>query len=441
MTDQNLFSDKKAVYCTLGCKLNFSETSTIARMLEDAGVRTARKGERADICVVNTCSVTDTADKKCRQAIRRLIRENPGAYIVVTGCHAQLNPRLTAGIEGVDLVLGAEQKGRLPDYIRSLGKKDKGEAHSTAAKDIRSFMYSCSRGDRTRYFLKVQDGCDYFCSYCTIPFARGRSRNGRIEDLVRQAERAAAEGGNEIVITGVNIGDFGKTTGESLFDLIKALDEVEGISRYRISSIEPDLLTDDIIEYVSHSRAFMPHFHIPLQSGSDDVLRLMRRRYDTALFASKIEKIRLALPEAFIGTDVIAGMRGETPEFFEDAYRFIESLDISRLHVFSYSERQGTQALKIGHAVGPEEKHLRSQRLRALSDKKTLAFYRRNIGRTAQVLLERPKPGMSVHGYTDNYVRVELEAGHPPDNHLAEVRLGDFNEDKTALKGLTLKMK
>lgn len=439
MIDTNIFSDKKAVYYTLGCKLNFSETSTIARMLKEAGVRTVRKGEKADICVVNTCSVTDTADKKCRQAIHKLIKENPEAYVIVTGCYAQLNPQLIADIEGVDLVLGAEQKGQLFDFVQSLDKKGKGEVHSTATKDIRSFVPSCSRGERTRYFLKVQDGCDYFCSYCTIPFARGRSRNGKIEDLVKQAEEAAAEGGNEIVITGVNIGDFGKTTGESFFDLIKALDKVEGISRYRISSIEPNLLTDEIIEYVSHSRAFMPHFHIPLQSGSDDVLKLMRRRYDTALFASKIEKIRSVLPDAFIGVDVIVGTRGETPEFFEDAYRFIESLDITQLHVFSYSERPGTQALKIDYVVSPEEKHQRSQRLLALSDEKTLAFYERHIGRTAQVLLERPKPGMPMHGFTDNYIRVELDADHSLDNHLVEVKLGDFNEDKTALKGLIVR--
>lgn len=439
MIDTNIFSDKKAVYYTLGCKLNFSETSTIARMLKEAGVRTVRKGEKADICVVNTCSVTDTADKKCRQAIHKLIKENPEAYVIVTGCYAQLNPQLIADIEGVDLVLGAEQKGQLFDFVQSLEKKGKGEVHSTATKDIRSFVPSCSRGERTRYFLKVQDGCDYFCSYCTIPFARGRSRNGKIEDLVKQAEEAATEGGNEIVITGVNIGDFGKTTGESFFDLIKALDKVEGISRYRISSIEPNLLTDEIIEYVSHSRAFMPHFHIPLQSGSDDVLKLMRRRYDTALFASKIEKIRSVLPDAFIGVDVIVGTRGETPEFFEDAYRFIKSLDITQLHVFSYSERPGTQALKIDYVVSPEEKHQRSQRLLALSDEKTLAFYERHIGRTAQVLLERPKPGMPMHGFTDNYIRVELDADHSLDNHLVEVKLGDFNEDKTALKGLIVR--
>lgn len=434
MIDTTVFTDKKAAYYTLGCKLNFSETSTIAKMLKEAGVRTVRKGELADICVVNTCSVTEMADKKCRQAIHKLVKQHPGAFVIVTGCYAQLKPGQVAGIEGVDLVLGAEQKGHLFDYIDSLEKREKGVAVTSALKDIRSFAPSCSRGDRTRYFLKVQDGCDYYCSYCTIPLARGRSRNGKIEDLVAQARRAADEGGKEIVLTGVNIGDFGKTTGETFFDLVRALDAVEGISRYRISSIEPNLLTDEIIEYVARSRAFMPHFHIPLQSGSDDVLRLMRRRYDTALFAAKIAKIRSVMPDAFIGVDVIVGTRGETPGYFEDAYRFIEGLDVTQLHVFSYSERPGTQALKIDHAVSPEEKHARSQRLLALSDEKTRAFYARHIGQEAAVLLEKPKPGLPMHGFTDNYIRVEVEADAALDNHLVRVRLGEMNEDGSALK-------
>lgn len=337
MIDTTVFQDKTAVYYTLGCKLNFSETSTIGKILREAGVRTVRKGERADICVVNTCSVTEMADKKCRQAIHRLVKQHPGAFVVVTGCYAQLKPGDVAKIEGVDVVLGAEQKKDLLQYLGDLQKHEAGEAYTTAAKDIRSFAPSCSRGDRTRFFLKVQDGCDYFCSYCTIPFARGRSRNGTVASMVEQARQAVAEGGKEIVLTGVNIGDFGKTTGETFFDLVKALDEVEGIERYRISSIEPNLLTDEIIEFVSHSRRFMPHFHIPLQSGSDDVLKLMRRRYDTALFASKIKKIKEVMPDAFIGVDVIVGTRGETEEYFEDAYRFIAGLDVTQLHVFSYS--------------------------------------------------------------------------------------------------------
>ncbi len=438
MIDTNIFQDKTAVYYTLGCKLNFSETSTIGRMLKEAGVRTVRKGEKADICVVNTCSVTEVADKKCRQAIHRLVKQHPGAFVVVTGCYAQLKPERVASIEGVDVVLGAEQKGDLMHYLGNLQKYEKGEAFTSPLKDIRSFAPSCSRGDRTRYFLKVQDGCDYFCSYCTIPFARGRSRNGRIVDLVEQARRAAAEGGKEIVLTGVNIGDFGKTTGESFFDLVKALDEVEGIERYRISSIEPNLLTDEIIEYVAHSRAFMPHFHIPLQSGSDDVLKLMRRRYDTALFASKIQKIKEVMPHAFIGVDVIVGTRGETEEYFNDARDFIAGLDVTQLHVFSYSERPGTQALKIDHVVSPDEKHRRSHQLLALSDEKTHAFYASHIGREAVVLMEKSKPGSPMHGFTDNYIRVELPNDESLDNQLIRVRLGDFTEDGTALKGTIL---
>lgn len=435
MIDTTVFQDKKAVYYTLGCKLNFSETSSIGKMLKDVGVRTVRKGEKADICVINTCSVTEIADKKCRQAIHRLTKQHPGAFVVVTGCYAQLKPEQVSNIEGVDLVLGAEQKGELINYLGSLEKHEHGEAITTATKDIRSFAPSCSRGDRTRYFLKVQDGCDYFCSYCTIPFARGRSRNGKIEDLVAQARQAAAEGGKEIVLTGVNIGDFGKTTGETFFDLVKALDQVEGIERFRISSIEPNLLTDEIIEYVAHSRAFMPHFHIPLQSGCDEVLKLMRRRYDIALFASKIRKIKELMPDAFIGVDVIVGTRGETPEYFEKAYEFIRGLDVTQLHVFSYSERPGTQALKIDYVVPAEEKHKRSQRLLALSDEKTKAFYARHIGQEAKVLMEKSKAGMPMHGFTENYIRVELEHDDSLDNHLVQVRMGEFNEDSTALKG------
>ena len=438
MIDTTVFQDKVAVYYTLGCKLNFAETSSIGKTLKEAGVRTARKGERADICVVNTCSVTEVADKKCRQAIHRLVKQHPGAFVVVTGCYAQLKPEQVAGIEGVDLVLGAEQKGNIMDYLDSLEKKPCGEAVTTDAKDIRTFSPSCSRGDRTRYFLKVQDGCDYFCSYCTIPFARGRSRNGKIDDLVAQARQAAEEGGKEIVLTGVNIGDFGKSTGETFFDLVRALDEVGGIERYRISSIEPNLLTDEIIRFVSQSRRFMPHFHIPLQSGCDEVLKLMRRRYDTALFASKIRTVKALMPDAFIGVDVIVGTRGETSEFFERACRFIEDLDVTQLHVFSYSERPGTQALKIDHAVSADEKHRRSQRLLALSDRKLHDFYARHIGQEAEVLMEKAKLGAPMHGFTRNYIRVEMEHDDALDNRLLKVRLGDFNEDGTALRGTVL---
>ena len=436
MIDQTVFNNKKAAYYTLGCKLNFAETSTIGKLLAEQGVRKVRPGEKADICVVNTCSVTELADKKCRQAIRRISKQHPGAFIVVTGCYAQLKPEEVSHIEGVDLVLGAEQKLEILQYLENLEKKEHGgTVIASQSKDIRSFSPSCSADDRTRHFLKVQDGCDYYCSYCTIPFARGRSRNGTIASMVEQAQEVARKGGKEIVLTGVNIGDFGKSTDETFIDLIRALDEVEGIVRYRISSIEPNLLTDEIIEYVSRSRAFMPHFHIPLQSGSDDVLKLMRRRYDTALFASKIRKIKEMMPDAFIGVDVIVGTRGETELYFEDAYRFIEGLEVTQLHVFSYSERPGTQALKIDHVVSPEEKHRRSQRLLALSDEKTKAFYARHIGKEAIVLAEKSKAGMPMHGFTDNYIRVELEHDDALDNKLVRVKLGDFNEDGTALKG------
>ncbi len=438
MIDTTVFQNKTAVYYTLGCKLNFSETSTIGKILREAGVRTARKGERADICVVNTCSVTEMADKKCRQAIHRLVKQHPGAFVVVTGCYAQLKPGDVAKIEGVDVVLGAEQKKDLLQYLGDLQKHGEGEAYTTATKDIRSFAPSCSRGDRTRFFLKVQDGCDYFCSYCTIPFARGRSRNGTIVSMVGQARQAAAEGGKEIVLTGVNIGDFGKTTGETFFDLVKALDEVEGIERYRISSIEPNLLTDEIIEFVARSHRFMPHFHIPLQSGSDEVLKLMRRRYDTALFASKVKKIKETMPDAFIGVDVIVGTRGETGEFFENAYDFIAGLDVTQLHVFSYSERPGTQALKIEYVVAPDEKHKRSQRLLALSDEKTHSFYARHVGQVMPVLMEKNKAGLPMHGFTPNYIRVEVENDPSLDNKVVNVLLGEFNEEGTALKGTIL---
>ena len=438
MIDTQIFQDKTAVYYTLGCKLNFSETSTIGRMLQEAGVRTARRGEKADICVVNTCSVTEVADKKCRQAIHRLVRQHPGAFVVVTGCYAQLKPEDVAKIDGVDVVLGAEQKKDLLKYLGNLQKHGAGEAHTSALKDIRSFVPSCSRGDRTRFFLKVQDGCDYFCSYCTIPFARGRSRNGSIASIVEQAQQAVAEGGKEIVLTGVNIGDFGRSTGETFFDLVKALDGVEGVERYRISSIEPNLLTDEIIDSVAQSRRFMPHFHIPLQAGCDEVLKLMRRRYDTALFASKIERIKTRMPDAFIGVDVIVGTRGETEEYFERSYDFLSGLDVTQLHVFSYSERPGTQALKIDYAVPPQEKHRRSQRLLELSDGKLRAFYARHIGQTVPVLLERSKPGMPMHGFTPNYIRVEVPHDDTLDNQVVPVRLGDFNADASALEGVIL---
>lgn len=450
MIDTAAFQGKTAKFYTLGCKLNFSETSTFARTLYNMGVREAKKSESADICLINTCSVTEVADHKCRQIIHRMVRQNPGAFVIVTGCYAQLESATIAKIEGVDLVLGSNEKADLIQYLSDAWNKTdiestadksseegKGKYHSVKTKDIKSFQASCSRGNRTRYFLKVQDGCNYFCTYCTIPYARGFSRNPSIESLVQQAEEAAKEGGKEIVLTGVNIGDFGETTGESFLDLVKALDKVEGIERFRISSLEPDLIDDDLIEYCAHSRAFMPHFHIPLQSGSDEVLKLMHRRYDTKLFAHKIKLIKEKMPDAFIGVDVMVGSRGERPEYFEDCYNFLASLPVTQLHVFPYSERPGTSALSIPYVVDAREKKHRAHKLLKLSDEKTHAFYAAHIGQEADVLFEKAARGKAMHGFTDNYIRVELspnQAKEEYDNQIIRVRLGGFNFDQSSLK-------
>lgn len=431
--EEGLLTGKSASFHTLGCKLNFSETSTIMSQFLAAGAHEAQRGEKVDVCVINTCSVTEVADKKCRQLIHRLVRENPEAYIVVTGCYAQLQAETVAAIPGVDMVLGQSFKGQVLDNLNGLEKRDHGIYLREKVADIKNFVPACSRGDRTRYFLKVQDGCDNYCTYCTVPYARGHSRNISIDKLVQQATDAAAAGGREIVISGVNIGDYGKTDGSSFYELIQALDKVEGISRYRISSIEPNLLTDEIIDFVAGSRAFMPHFHIPLQSGSNDVLQLMHRRYDKELFAEKVKRIKEAMPDAFIGVDVIVGMRGETDAFFEDSYSFLEGLDVTQLHVFSYSERPGTVALKIPYIVSPEVKHQRSERLLVLSDGKTKAFYESFIGREATVLVEKARRGCPAHGFTDNYIRVEMTDGSLAENTIEKVRLGGFNEKGDAL--------
>lgn len=451
MINTSVFQDKKAAYFTLGCKLNFSETSTFGKMLADLGVHVAEEGEVADICLVNTCSVTEVADHKCRQAIHRLVRNNPGAFVVVTGCYAQLESESVSKIDGVDLVLGSDEKSNLIQFLSdawtakesAAERNEDGKAeslhefHSVKTKMIKSFAPSCSRGNRTRYFLKVQDGCDYYCTYCTIPYARGNSRNPTIASLVAQAEEAAREGGKEIVLTGVNIGDFGKTTGGSFLDLCKALDKVEGIERYRISSMEPDLLSDELIEFCSQSRAFMPHFHVPLQSGSDEVLKLMHRRYDKALFAHKIELIKQKMPDAFIGVDVMVGCRGETPECFEECYEFLDGVDVTQLHVFPYSERPGTAALRIPYVVDDAEKKVRSKRLLDLSEQKRIDFYARYIGTEQEVLFEKATRGKAMHGFTANYIRVELPAKlakEEYDNQILRVRLGEFNRDKSALQ-------
>ena len=439
MIDSSAFQGKKAKYFTLGCKLNFSETSTFGKMLAEMGVVTAAKDEQADICLINTCSVTDVADHKCRQAIHRLVRENPEAFVVVTGCYAQLEPARIAKIAGVDLVLGSNEKANLIQFLSDgFARRENIATYKTVkTKDIKTFAPSCSKGNRTRYFLKVQDGCDYFCTYCTIPYARGFSRNPSIASLVAQAEEAAREGGKEIVLTGVNIGDFGKTTGETFLDLVKALDAVEDVQRYRISSLEPDLLSDELIDYCAQSRSFMPHFHIPLQSGSDTVLQLMHRHYDRQLFADKIARIKEVMPQAFIGVDVMVGCRGETPECFEETFDFLYRLDVTQLHVFPYSERPGTSALKIPYVVSDADKRERSHRLLELSDQKTHAFYERYIGRQAEVLFEKAPRGRAMHGFTKNYIRVELPAADAKveyDNQLMTVRLGAFNHDQSALR-------
>jgi threonylcarbamoyladenosine tRNA methylthiotransferase MtaB len=402
-----MFQGKKAVYYTLGCKLNFAETSTLGQYLSEQGVRRTAAGETADLCIVNTCSVTELADKKCRQAIRRIKKQHPGAVMIVTGCYSQLKPEEVGQIDGVDYVW---------------------------EKDIHRFVHSCSQDDRTRHFLKVQDGCDYFCSFCTIPFARGRSRNGRIDELVQMAETAGRAGGKEIVLTGVNIGDFGKSTDETFGDLIRALDRVESIERFRISSIEPNLLTDEIVDFVARSRRFAPHFHLPLQAGSDAVLKGMRRKYDTAFFRSKIDRIQTVLPDAFIGVDVIVGMRGETPDCFEQAKCFLETLPFAQLHVFPYSERPGTQALKIEPAVLPKDKQERSRQLLALSDRRLKEFYRSQTGSSHQVLFEHTKRGNKMQGFTENYIKVEADYNPEMINRIIDIRLKNFNEDRIAFQ-------
>ena len=431
MIDPTIFENKKAAYFTLGCKLNFAETSAIGKQLAEQGIRKIRPGETADICIINTCSVTELADKKCRQAIRKIGRQHPGAFVVVVGCYAQLKPDDVSRMEGVDLVLGTGQKADILNHWKQYRNERK--AVVSPVKEIREFIPSCSHDDRTRHFLKVQDGCDYFCTYCTIPLARGRSRNGKIADLVKMAEEAGNEGGKEIVLTGINIGDFGKSTGETFFELIRALDRVESIERFRISSIEPNLLSDEMIEFIVRSRRFAPHFHIPLQSGSDEVLRLMHRKYTAGLFVSKINKIKELLPDAFIGVDVIVGVRGETADCFEATERLIESLPVAQLHVFSYSERPGTQALNIDYVVEPKVKQERSRCLLELSDRKLREFYRSQIGTTHRVLFEHTRRGQQMHGFTENYLKVEAEYDNTWINQLKPVTLTRFNEEKMTM--------
>lgn len=417
MTDHNIFESKTAAYYTLGCKLNFAETSAIGRNLLSMGVRTAQAGERANLCIINTCSVTELADKKCRYMIRKARREHPGAFVVVTGCYAQISPDEVTDLEGVDLVVGSEHKLDIPrllqDHISSEAERQ--SLLVSSVQDIRTFQISSSSDQRTRHFLKVQDGCDYTCSYCTIPKARGRSRNGSIAELTGEARRIAEQGGLEIVLTGVNIGDFGKSTGEHFIDLLRSLDQVEGIERYRIGSVEPNLLDEEIIDFCATSQRMAPHFHLPLQSGSNDVLKLMRRRYTRELFAHRVAYIKERIPHAYIGVDVIVGTRGERPEYFEDCLDFLKGLDVSQLHVFSYSERRGTTALAIPYHVDPRERHRRSQTLQRLSYEKQKDFYRSQLGRSMRVIWEEGQTDFGyMTGYSDQYIRV----GRPWDERL-----------------------
>jgi len=427
------FKDKTVAFATLGCKLNFSETSTIARSFEEKGFKRVNSKEKADVYVINTCSVTDTADKKSKTVIRQVARLNPAAFIIVTGCYAQLKPEEAAHIEGVDLVIGANDKFNITKYLENLAKHQEGEVHTCEFGEISEFQHSYSFGDRTRSFLKVQDGCNYFCTYCTIPMARGKSRNPSIESLVNEARNVAEQGIKEIILTGVNIGDFGNSTGETFLELIKALDEVETLGRIRIGSVEPNLLTDEIITFMAESKRIAPHFHIPLQAGTDEVLHLMKRRYTTSLFAQRVSKIRELLPDAFIGVDLIAGMNGETEELFEKAFQFINSLDISELHVFPYSERKNTRALTIAGVVPIEERRLRAQKLIKLSEEKHRSFCDRNIGKSEIVLFENEKTKGFMHGWTANYIKVESQYMPELLNEFRIVKLCGFNENQTMI--------
>ena len=423
---------KTVVIQTLGCKLNFAESAAMLQLLEQKGYRQVKMGEEADLCIINTCSVTETADQKDRQTIHKLVRMYPQAFVAVCGCYAQLKPHEIANIPGVDLVLGADFKLEMAELIEDK-KRENCLIKASANDEIKRFLPACSKGNRTRFFLKVQDGCDYFCAYCTVPYARGRSRNPDIASLVAQAKEVAENGGKEIVLTGINIGTFGKSTGENFLQLIQALDQVEGIERYRISSMEPDLLSDEMIAFVAQSKRFAPHFHLPLQAGNNEMLDLMGRHYHRELFAEKIYAIKKAMPDAFIGVDVIVGMRGEKAELFEYGRQFLESLPISQLHVFSYSERPGTRALNIDYKVAEKDKKQRSRILHELSEQKRLEFYRSQSGKKRSILFEHGKKNGKMYGFSDNYIRVEAPYRKDWENSTQTLCLGDFNEDKSAL--------
>jgi threonylcarbamoyladenosine tRNA methylthiotransferase MtaB len=406
-------NEKRSVaFHTLGCKLNFSETSTLSRLLENEGFEKKDFDDKADVYVINTCSVTDNADKECRQLVRRIQRKSPESLVVITGCYAQLKPKEIAEIEGVDLVLGAAEKFNIAEHLKELTKNDSAKICSCDINEVTGFNASYSINDRTRTFLKVQDGCDYNCSFCTIPIARGKSRSDNIKNVVNNVEQLATTGVKEIVLTGVNLGDFGKGPNgnkkheEDFFQLVQALEQVEGIDRYRISSIEPNLLTNEIIEFVANSDKFMPHFHIPLQSGSNDILGLMRRRYRRELYAERVKLIKTLMPDCAIGVDVIVGFPGETDDHFNETFHFLHSLDVSYLHVFTYSERPNTLAVEMKDVVPVNIRHERNKKLRTLSYMKMSEHTRQHVGQTRKVLFEaNTKKGM-MEGYTDNYIKI-----------------------------------
>lgn len=421
---------KTAAYYTLGCKLNFSETSTIGRSLKDAGYKTVEFHEGADVYVINTCSVTDHADRKCRKVVKEALRHNANAFVAIIGCYAQLKPQEIAQIPGVDLVLGAAEKFNLTEYLGEGHKKPHAEVHESQIKEVLDYHASYSIGDRTRTFLKVQDGCDYFCSFCTIPLARGRSRSDTVANVVKQAEEIVSKGIREIVLTGVNTGDFGNGTEENFDQLLAALEQVKGLDRLRISSIEPNLLTDAIIERVSKSNVIVPHFHIPLQSGSDELLKLMRRRYDTALYTSRITRIKELMPHCCIGVDVIVGFPGETKERFLETYQYLNELPISYLHVFTYSERENTTAIKMKGKVLQRTRNERNEMLQTLSFKKRRAFYETQLGATLPVLWEAENDGNVMFGFTSNYVRVKTNYDPSLVNEITTVTLDSIDQDQ-----------
>ncbi|MBV6485146.1 MAG: Threonylcarbamoyladenosine tRNA methylthiotransferase MtaB [Flavobacteriales bacterium] len=424
-----MMPNKKVSLYTLGCKLNFSETSSIARMFEEEGFARVEFDENPDVYVINTCSVTENADKKCKQLVNKALKVNPNAFIAIIGCYAQLKPEEIAKIYGVDMVLGASEKFKILEHFSDIEKKEKAAIYASKIKEVNEFVPSYSKGDRTRSFLKIQDGCDYFCTFCTIPLARGKSRNDSIAETVKVAKEVAKTDVHEVVLTGVNIGDFGQGEGETFFDLIKELDKIEGIERFRISSIEPNLLSNDIIKFVSQSERFMPHFHIPLQSGSNKILELMRRKYKRELYVERVNEIKRLMPYACIGVDVIVGFPNETEEDFLETYQFLNELPVSYLHVFTYSERQNTTANKMTEVVPKEERSKRSKMLHILSEKKRRQFYAEHIGKTYQVLFENENHEGFLHGFTENYIKVKVPYQKELENTIQSFKLNQVDAE------------